>query len=187
MKSKEDLISQKMAVVEMDLDDVLGPTLVKRSDDLWKNQIKAWGKGGNLWLWGKPGKGKTDLAHYLTLVKYETNLGVPKGSYQVIEREPRPMPFMSYSLCREFQRESLEGRDYEPKNFFYIIDDIDKIKMSDFREEQFFIFFDRCLKLKRKLIVTSQKSMKEFSQMFSGNFIGALNRRLAAIFTEVEL
>ncbi len=186
MKSKEDLISQKMAGVEMDLEDVLGETPVT-VENMRKDQRKVLDTGGSIWIHGKPGMGKTAIAHFMALKRYRDGLIVAGNRYQVVGKEPRPLPFMSYMLCREFQRESLEGRDYEPKNFFYIIDDIDKIKMTDFREEQFFIFFDRCLKLKRKLIVTSQKSMKEFSQMFSGNFIGALNRRLEAIFTEVEL
>jgi len=35
--------------------------------------------------------------------------------------------------------------------------------------------------------VTSQKNISEFSEMFTGDFVGAVNRRLKAIFTEVEL
>jgi len=131
-----------------------------------------------LWIHGMSGKGKTVVAHMLALKELEGGLKLTS---------PMPEPFMIGNLCRQFQERSLAGRDYEPQNFLYILDDADKLKMSEFREEQLFIFFDRCLKLKRKLIVTSQKSMKEFSEMFNGDFIGAVNRRLAAIFTEVEL
>jgi len=131
-----------------------------------------------LWIHGPSGKGKTTVAHLLALKELDGGLKLTS---------PTPEPFMIGNLCRQFQERSLSNRDYEPKNFLYIIDDSDKLKMSDFREEQLFIFFDRCLKLKRKLIVTSQKNMREFSEMFSGDFVGAVNRRLAAIFNEVEL
>lgn len=131
-----------------------------------------------LWIYGESGKGKTTVAHIIALKQLEGGLKLTS---------PIPEPFMIGNLCRQFQERSLSNRDYEPQDFLYILDDADKLKMTDFREEQFFIFFDRCLKLKRKLIVTSQKNMREFSEMFSGDFVGAINRRLEAIFNEVEL
>jgi len=186
MKSKESIISQRMALVEMDIVDVLGKSKADHST-MWDNQKKAMGVGGAIWIYGKPGKGKTDIAHFLAIQTYLDGLSVTKNGQELIQKVPRPLPHLALSLCRAFQNASLDGFDYYPKERLYIIDDADKFKMSNFREEQLFSFFDRCLKLQRKLIVTSQKNMKEFSEMFSGDFIGAVNRRLAALFTEVEL
>lgn len=154
---------------------------------LWESQTRAANNSPPLWIFGKAGTGKTTVAHRIALDIYKSGLEPYENGYSCKENEPKPIPFMAYSLCREFQKASLDNEDYEPTDLLYIIDDVDKIKMTEFREEQFFIFFDRCLKLKRKLIVTSQKSIREFSEMFSGDFVGAINRRLDAIFKEVEL
>lgn len=185
MKSRDELIAEKMILPINQMNDVLGK--LPERVDAWGTQTKAENTDLSLWMYGAAGTGKTTIAHKRALEIYKSGLSIAENGYQVLEKEPRPVPFMVYSLCRAFQDASLENRDYEPQNFLYIIDDADKVKFTDFREEQFFIFFDRCLKLKRKLIVTSQKNMKGFSEMFSGDFIGAVNRRLDALFKEVEL
>ena len=94
--------------------------------------------------------------------------------------------FMSYDLCRAFQDATLNQDEYNPKkDCLYVIDDIDKIKMTEFREEQLFRFFDICVKQEIKMIVTSQLSIKDFASKFDGaNFVIAIERRLSKIFSD---
>jgi len=143
-----------------------------------------------VWIFGKSGKGKTLTALRMAWRIYEGEGSSENGAYS-----SKPLfncweltAYMSYDLCRAFQSASLNNEEYEPReNCLYVIDDIDKIKMTDFREEQLFRFFDICLKRNIRLIITSQLSIQDFASMFSGSFVVAIERRLSSIFKEVEL
>lgn len=143
---------------------------------------------GSVWIFGESGNGKT-----LTAARKAWN--ICKGDLEedsISWTSPIDcrdiVACMSYDLCRAFQDASLRHEEYVPqKDYLYVIDDIDKIKMTDFREEQLFRFFDICLKLDIKLIVTSQICIQDFASMFSGSFVVAMERRLSQTFKEMEL
>ncbi len=155
----------------------------------------------SVWIHGKSGHGKTLTAARLAWRLYSSGhvtefISNEMRAFLKVERDESTknrfrniISLMFYDLCRLFQDAALKQDEYNPKkDCLYVIDDIDKIKMTEFREEQLFRFFDICVKQQIKLIVTSQLSIKDFASKFMGaNYVIAIERRLSHIFTEVKL
>ena len=172
--------------------------IMKKDVDKNTNQENIINEGSSVWIWGESGKGKTltALRKAWKIYKGEGEHSFDEYGSIIYEKSSwKPMfncyeiiAYMSYDLCRSFQDASLNNTEYEPEEkTLYVIDDIDKIKMTEFREEQLFRFFDICLKREIKLIVTSQISIQDFASMFSGSFVAAMERRLSQIFKEIQL
>ncbi len=198
-KRKENLIARIRKRFEEKTNIVLG--VLPDKIDTVEAQEKIISMNPSIWIYGKSGFGKTLTAarlawrlyssgHATEFISNEITDFLKLGRVEIAKNRFRDIiSLMSYDLCRLFQDATLKQDEYNPKkDCLYVIDDIDKIKMTDFREEQLFRFFDICVKQETKLIVTSQLSIKDFASKFMGaNYVIAIERRLSHIFTEVKL
>lgn len=139
-------------------------TLVtKVPDKLLENQIPAakhYRENKNLFLTGIPGSGKTMLAGYIAA-----------KNLRVIDI----FTFDTYAKAIKSKSKFIETDLKE--NQLIVIDDLDKINLTDYVQEQIFALMNHSNQGRISLIITSNLSLREFAERFYAHYAAAMISR----------
>lgn len=125
------------------------------------------------WLWGSTNKGKTFCV------------------FQILKREPR-FALYKHAIFEDMFRKKFTGQPWTiPKCEVIAVDDIDKINLGgDGMQNEVWRWFDEMdtYRPKKRLIITSQMSIRRFVERFGSNLSGSLESRLRRLIDqEIEV
>ena len=143
-----------------------GASLTDLPSDL---QEWDWESGVGPFLWGGYGAGKTHAAVAMTYHKV-WGMGVPRDA----------APFINMAQLFTDKRKAMDDKDtgFREPNWktiqFAVLDDIDKLRMSDWVREEMFCIIDMLWGRQVPIIITSNMNPREFA----GHMTGAITSRL---------
>ena len=160
----EDLKREKLANIQ------------KRLGDFKKTATPEQSKGlerfdGALYAYGANGKGKSTLAAMIA-AKWS-------GGVEI---------YVGFELAELFRREFRDGFEYwspPPPEILLVVDDIDKVKMTDFVAERIFGLFNLVEREQLSLVATGNLNAKQYGETFPFNYRGAIEHRVDKIGVEL--
>jgi DNA replication protein DnaC len=139
-----------------------GRRLDQLQTDIWNNKAigAAWemvhGKRRGLWLWGRTGRGKTQIAQSAAFELVERGVSVAYLSAASLVADTRPAPDMGRrAAAKRHDRES-----YALSAEVLMIDDLGKERRTDAFEQALYNFVNAAYQGQRRLILTTNLEPK---------------------------